>query len=174
MAHSTRHPSGAKSPAEKSRYSRTTPKKKPAFPLRLHATGQWMKKVRGHCYYFGTDRDAALIEYMRVKEDLEAGRMPKPADTDRITLLRAVQVFLTHKTHQVQTGELGSRSFDMYYDSCEGMLAHFGKTVFVDQLRPEELLAYRHKLAQDQERHEHCHRSDPRAHRLPFRLRELD
>ncbi|MHB8969738.1 MAG: tyrosine-type recombinase/integrase [Pirellulaceae bacterium] len=147
MAHSTPHQSGAKSPPKKSNYTRTTPKK-PAFPLWLHtATSQWAKKVRGRFYYFGTDQDSALAEYMRVKEDLEAGRIPKPADEDRVTLLRAVQVFLTHKTHQVATGELGSRSFDSYYDSCEAMLAYFGKTVFVDQLRPGDLLAYRHKLA---------------------------
>jgi site-specific recombinase XerD len=138
MAHSTPRPSGTKSPRKT---------KKPPFPLRLHATGQWTKKVRGRSYYFGTDRDAALTEYSRVREDLEAGRMPKPADGSRVTLLRAVNEFLTHKTHQVKTGELGSRSFGMYYDSCEGMLAHFGKTVFVDQLTPADLLAYRHKLA---------------------------
>ncbi|NLX54145.1 MAG: ParB N-terminal domain-containing protein, partial [Planctomycetaceae bacterium] len=156
MAHSTRARSGAKSPAEKSPpgdgYTRTTPKpKKPRFPLWQHAgTGQWAKKVRGKHYYFGTDKDAALKEYMRVKDDLEAGRVPRPAEDDssRVTLTRLANIFLTHKTHQVQTGELQSRSFDHYYATCEGLLEHFGKTVFVDQIRPDDLLTFRHKLGE--------------------------
>ena len=148
MAHSTPRPSGAKSPPKKSGYTRTTPKK-PPFPLWLHAgSRQWAKKIQGRCYYFGTDQDAALAEYMRTKDDLEAGRVPLPPDSVRVTLLKAVQVFLTHKTHQLSAGEIGQRSFDSYYDSCEALLKHFGKTVFVDQLRPSDLLGYRHKLAE--------------------------
>jgi hypothetical protein len=34
----------------------------PDFPLFLHQTGQWAKKVRGKLHYFGTD--AALAKYM--------------------------------------------------------------------------------------------------------------
>ena len=61
---------------------------------------------------------------------------------------RLANIFLTHKTHQVQTGELQSRSFDHYYATCEGLLEHFGKTVFVDQIRPDDLLTFRHKLGE--------------------------
>src|SRR5262249_21785707 len=45
------------------------------FPLRLHITGQWMKKIRGRSHYFGTDRDKALAENVRPKDDLEGGRL---------------------------------------------------------------------------------------------------
>ena len=37
------------------------------FPFRLHASGQWCKTIRGRDYNFGTDRDADLTEYVRVK-----------------------------------------------------------------------------------------------------------
>ncbi|MGM0490883.1 MAG: hypothetical protein ACQESR_29515 [Planctomycetota bacterium] len=45
--------------------------------------------------YFGTDREAALAEYMRTKDDLEAGRVPSPPDDRRLPLVRLVNAFLT-------------------------------------------------------------------------------
>jgi len=35
------------------------------FPLTLHKTGQYCKKIRGKFYYFGSDRDEALQRYPR-------------------------------------------------------------------------------------------------------------
>jgi hypothetical protein len=48
------------------------------FPLRLHASGQWCKTIRGRGHHFGTDRDKALARYVRDREDLEGGRVPRP------------------------------------------------------------------------------------------------
>jgi hypothetical protein len=41
-----------------------TKQKKPTkdFPLFLHRTGQWSKKVRGRTRHFGVDADAALTK----------------------------------------------------------------------------------------------------------------
>lgn len=51
-------------------YNRARRKKsaKPKFPLWIHATGQWAKKIRGRYHYFGIDKDAALKEYARVSD----------------------------------------------------------------------------------------------------------
>jgi hypothetical protein len=37
----------------------------------------WAKKINGRMVYFGKDEAAALKEYLRVKDDLEAGRVPQ-------------------------------------------------------------------------------------------------
>jgi hypothetical protein len=34
------------------------------FPLTLHKTGQFCKKIKGKLYYFGTDKKAALERYL--------------------------------------------------------------------------------------------------------------
>ena len=34
------------------------------FPLTLHKTGQFCKKIRGKLYYFGTDKTVALERYL--------------------------------------------------------------------------------------------------------------
>ncbi|MBM4090394.1 MAG: hypothetical protein FJ276_13375 [Planctomycetes bacterium] len=96
---------------------------------------------------------------MRVRDDLEAGRIPQPPDGDRLTLLRAVNAFLTHKKHQVETGELSGRSFGLYYTTCEQLLRHLGKTVFVEQIRPDDLLRYRRRMAGELHADGQCLRS---------------
>ena len=34
------------------------------FPLTLHPSGQYCKKIKGHIYYFGSDRKQALENFL--------------------------------------------------------------------------------------------------------------
>jgi hypothetical protein len=43
------------------------------FPLFLHQSGQWAKKVRGKIHYFGTDAVAAEAKWHKERDDLYAG-----------------------------------------------------------------------------------------------------
>ena len=104
------------------------------FPLWLHQTGQWTKKVRGKMFYFGTDRDNALAEYVRVRDDLEAGRVPRPK-TDGVTVAALCNEFLTAKRERVESGELSGRMWSEYHRACEGIIDGFGRTRAVDDLR---------------------------------------
>ena len=86
------------------------------FPLWLHPSGRWCRKIKGTAYYFGRDRDAALEEWLRVKDDLLAGR-ERPVAGGGLTVadlsakVRPVQVSLTHvaarQELRVLMGELG-------------------------------------------------------------------
>ena len=85
------------------------------FPLWLHPRGQWTKKIHGKMFYFGKNKDAALREYVRVKEDLEAGRTPRAKEESGLIVLDLVNQFLTAKRRRVEIGELSPRMWSEYH-----------------------------------------------------------
>jgi len=52
------------------------------FPLTLHPTGQFCKKIKGKLYDFGTDKKAALERYLEQAAYLHTGKGTKPNSTN--------------------------------------------------------------------------------------------
>ena len=79
----------------------------PDFPLFPHATGRWVKKIKGRLVYFGPwdDPEGALAKYLDTRDDLQAGRPPRDK-TDGLAVRELVNRFLTAKRHLVDTREL--------------------------------------------------------------------
>ncbi len=116
-----------------------TKKTAPSFPLWLHSgKGLWTKKINGRMFYFGRDKDAALAEYVRVREDLEAGRTPRPTPEDAVTVRVLVNKFLTAKRELVTSGELTPAVWHQYHAAAEHIIASLGKEREVAGLRPED------------------------------------
>jgi integrase len=135
--HSTR-PSPAGKPA----------KPYPDFPLFPHATRRWAKKIRGKMHYFGPweDPDGALARYLALKDDLHAGRTPRP-DSGALTVKDAANAFLNAKQALVDADELSPRTWAEYKAMAEELVAHTGKGRLVSDLRPEDFAGLRSKLA---------------------------
>ncbi|HMF13611.1 MAG TPA: hypothetical protein VKE94_14935, partial [Gemmataceae bacterium] len=152
-AYSTRDPSPGK-PADPPRADsaaapRVRPDKPyPEFPLRAHATGYWCKKIRGRVHYFGRweDPDGALAKYVEQKDDLHAGRTPRPAH-DALIVWNAVNAFLNEKKARVEAGELGQRTWDEYKVACDMIVSAFGKRRRVADLGPDDFAALRKRMA---------------------------
>ncbi|MFL5243158.1 MAG: tyrosine-type recombinase/integrase [Gemmataceae bacterium] len=121
----------------------------PDFPLFPHATKRWAKKIKGRMVYFGSwdDPQAAVDKYLRDKEDLYAGRVPRAVEPDGFTLRDVVNRFLTSKRHLFDTREITARTFADYYACCERLVDHFGMDRLVDDIRAEDFEAYRAQLA---------------------------
>src|SRR5215472_17211396 len=75
------------------------------FPLFPHPAGVWCKKIRGKLHYFGPwdDPDGALDNYLKQKDDLHAGRTPRPNPEDA-TVRSVCNHFRSAKEALVQTG----------------------------------------------------------------------
>ena len=54
------------------------------FPLYAHATGRWAKRIRGKLHYFGpwSDPQGAMNLYLSQRDDLYAGRRPRPSSPE--------------------------------------------------------------------------------------------
>src|SRR5262245_4080001 len=87
----------------------------PDFPLTAHPTGRWCKKIRGKIYYFGTwaDPDGALAKYLEQKDDLHAGRQPKP-EAQAIRVKDVTNAWLISKDELVEASELSPLTRVLY------------------------------------------------------------
>jgi integrase len=122
----------------------------PDFPLFPHASGRWAKKVRGKLCYFGKwgDPDAALNKWLDQKDDLLAGRKPRPnGEAAGPTVQLVVNSFLTHKERQRDNGEIQPRTFDELFDTGVRIAAAFGRDRLVSDLTPEDFAELRKQLA---------------------------
>lgn len=117
----------------------------PGFPLFLHRTGQWAKKVRGKTVYFGTDADAALKKWLAERDDRFAGRTPRSPEGLTVRIL--VNQFLTSKRLLVDSGELSPRTWSDYYACCESLVTALGKNRRVDELGSRDFELLRAGLA---------------------------
>jgi integrase len=126
-------------------------KPRPDFPLWVHPSGRWCKKVRGRFHYFGYLRDdpqgeAALERWIAQRDDLQAGRCPRPAP-DEITVADCCNVFLASKERLRDTGEISPRTYAEYYATCERVCRVFGKRRAVADLRALDFDALRADIA---------------------------
>ncbi len=116
------------------------------FPLTPHPSGRWCKKVRGKLRYFGkivegdggTSSQAALELWIEQKDDLLAGRVPRPKGESGPTLRELVNQFLTTKKRLQDSGELSPHTWKAYHDISENVIAFLGKDRLLSDIRPED------------------------------------
>jgi integrase len=123
-------------------------KPRPDFPLFPHATRRWAKKIRGKLHYFGPwdDPDGAEANYNAQKEALHAGRKPRP-EPGGLTVKEVCNLFLNAKKAAVEQGRLSPLTWGDYKTACDEIVAAFGKSRLVSDLRPDDFAALRARLA---------------------------
>src|SRR4051794_7313919 len=107
------------------------PKPHPDFPLFPHATKRWAKKIRGEFQFFGPWRDpqGALEEWLRVKDDLLAGRKPRPkGDPEGRTIEFITNAYLTRKEQLRDSGDIAEPTFQDAVKAAKRFAAEFGKS----------------------------------------------
>ena len=105
-------------------------KPRPDFPLFPHATGRWAKKIRGKFHYFGNvvgdeKGQAALDKWLEQRDDLLAGRTPRPK-VEGLTIRDLCNKFLSGKKALLDNGELNPHTFKDSYLTCQRVGKCFG------------------------------------------------
>lgn len=130
----------------------TSKPKKPRkdFPLFAHANGQWAKKVKGKFHYFGSWEapQTAVDEWERIKEDLYAGRKPRPKREDGLPIHALLNQFIAAKSSDVDAGELEPKSYRDLFRECRRIKDYFGRDRYVEDLGPDDFIGFRVHLAE--------------------------
>ncbi len=80
------------------------------FPLTLHNTGQFCKRIKGKLYYFGTNKQEALQRYLEQAAYLHAGKAPTPRSSkDRLSIKILCNLYLDHQESRAEIGEIQLR-----------------------------------------------------------------
>jgi len=80
------------------------------FPLTLHKTGQFCKKIKGKLYYFGIDKKLALQRYLEQASYLHSGKVIPPDKEDNDLSIRYLcNLYLEHQQSKAETGQIKTR-----------------------------------------------------------------
>jgi integrase len=129
----------------KSKYKRKTRSDK--FPLTLHKTGQFCKKIKGKLYYFGTDKQKALQRYLEQAAYLHAGKAPTPRPShDRLSIKILCNLYLDHQESRAEIGEIQSRHVSDQILLLKDFVRFVGPNRPVSDISTIELQNYRKRL----------------------------
>lgn len=77
------------------------------FPLTLHPTGQYCKKVRGRLYYFGKNKRDALERYLQQATLLHSGQIGRAGESyNGLQIKTLCNMYLDHQNSRVKSGEI--------------------------------------------------------------------
>jgi len=101
-------------------------------------------------HYFGPweDSDGALKKYLEQKDDLHAGRTPRPGTgPGALTVKDVANAFLNAKRDKMEAGELSPRTWAKYKEVADLLVSELGKRRLVSDLRPDDFAALKKSMA---------------------------
>jgi integrase len=117
------------------------------FPLTLHPTGQYCKKIKGKIYYFGSDKKQALERYLDRATYLHGcqNNLQKPTG-DNMTLKQLCDMYLKYQYSKLQANDLTARHHNDRIDSLDKLMAFLGQTRKIKSITTLDLQNYKRKL----------------------------
>ncbi len=116
------------------------------FPLTLHPTGQYCKKIKGKLYYFGNDKKVALQKYLEQAAYLHTGRGAKPKSNNNLSLKTLCNLYLDHQESRAAIGEIKVRHLNDQTSILRNFVKFIGSNRFVSDISTIDLQNYRRKL----------------------------
>lgn len=117
------------------------------FPLTLHPTGQYCKKIKGKMYYFGSDKKEAIQRYLDQAAYLHGCQtnLEKPT-SDNMTLKQLCEMYLTYQYSKLQANDLTASHYNEQIGSLNKLIAFLGQTIEVNKISTLDLQNYKRKI----------------------------
>ena len=117
------------------------------FPLTLHPTGQYCKKIRGHIYYFGSDRKQALENYLDQAIFLHGNNnaLQKSANGS-MTLKEVCETYLKYQYAKLQANNLSARHHNDQIGSLSKLMDFLGENIKIKNISTLNLQNYKRRL----------------------------
>lgn len=117
------------------------------FPLTLHPTGQYCKKIKGKLYYFGSDKQKALERYLEQAFFLHAGKGAKNKSAyDNLSLKTLCNLYIDHQESRSAIGEIKSRQVYDQILLLRDFVKYIGPNRVVSDISTIDLQNYRRKV----------------------------
>jgi site-specific recombinase XerD len=117
------------------------------FPLTLHSTGQYCKKIKGKMYYFGKDKRQALERYLEQAAFLHNGktRMLK-ATNGNMTLRSLCSIYSQHQQAKAVSAEITIRHYADQSSCLKKFMSFIGQHRRINEISTLDLQNYKRKL----------------------------
>lgn len=116
------------------------------FPLTLHKTGQYCKKIKGKIYYFGKDKKLALERYQEHASMLYNNRNRITHKNFDMTLKGLSDLYLQHQLSRVQSGELTAAHYTDQSKCLRQFINSLGQYVKIKDILTLDLQKYRRQI----------------------------
>ena len=119
------------------------------FPLTLHRTGQYCKKIRGKLYYFGADKHRALERYLEEAAILHAGRPRTTKGGDELSIKTLCNLYLDYQETRLNAGEIKGRHLYDQTRTLRLFVGFLGVTRRIGEITTFDFQSYRAKLIKE-------------------------
>jgi integrase len=117
------------------------------FPLTLHPTGQYCKKIRGHIYYFGSDRKQALENYLDQAIFLHGYTFTQQKTANgNMTLKEICDMYLKYQHTKLQANNLSARHHNDQIRSLKKLTDFLGENYKIKSITTLSLQNYKRSL----------------------------
>ena len=117
------------------------------FPLTLHPTGQYCKKINGKLYYFGSDKKRALEKYINQATWLHGAQetVQKP-NNENMTLKQLCDKYLKYQYAKLQVNNLTANHYNEQIGSLKKLTAFLGQNIEINKISTLDLQNYKRKI----------------------------
>ena len=117
------------------------------FPLTLHPTGQYCKKIKGKIRYFGTDKKKALERYLAQATYLHGAQsLLQKASNGKMTLKQLCDLYSQYQHSRVLADNLTPKHYSDQIGSLNRLMSFLGQGCKIESISTLDLQNYKRKL----------------------------